>query len=64
MVHPNLNNVNRERLVELSRQNAQADAKKHSNRTYDSEVKRFKKFVDAYPNKESLAIPPPGYPHC
>jgi len=61
MDHENLNTINSQRLVELNRQNAQADAK-HSNRTYDSEVKRFMNFVKAYPDIESLAIPPPGYP--
>ena len=61
MDNQNLNTINSQRLVELNRQNAQADAK-HSNRTYDSEVKRFKNFVKSYPNIQSLAIPPPGYP--
>lgn len=49
------------RFVELNRTNAAALAKK-SNRTYDSEIKRFKNWVQQYKNKDALGIPSPGFP--
>jgi hypothetical protein len=41
--------------------NAAVLAKK-SNHTYNSEIKRFQKWVQQYRNKEALDIPSPGFP--